>query len=683
MTPSTNPLIDRPELPHGAYPFDQIEIEHYLPAVEHELAQARAEIARIGDQPEAPNFVNTIEALECSDDGLEWVTSCFYSMKGAEGPEALHALANDIAPQLAAYSNDVALDEKIFQRVKALYEQRSNLDLSTEQQTVLEKHYKGFARNGALLSEADKQKLRDIDEECSRLSPLFTQNVLKQSNAYEYHVTDEAELAGLPASSLEAAKATATERSKESGWVFTLDMPSYYPLMKYADNASLRKTLWTAFGSRGTGGEFDNTENIRRLAQLRYQRAQLLGYKDHASYTLEERMAGSPEQVDTFYTRLLEVVAPAAQKDLEEVRKFKQDATGSDELNPWDFSYWAEKLKQQRFDFDEELLRPFFKLENVIEGVFEHAHRMFNLAFKENSELPKYHEDVTIYEITDVDSGDFIGLFYTDFFPRANKQTGAWMSPLKSQGLREGRVQRPHVMNVCNFTKPTADKPSLLTLNEVETLFHEFGHALHGLLTECRYRSVSGTNVYWDFVELPSQIMENWLYEKESLNLFAHHYETGEVIPESYIEKIRAGSCFMSGSVALRQISLGKLDMSYHVGDPSSISDIHTHELEATQGTRLFDPIKGTAISPSFLHIFAGGYSAGYYSYKWAEVLDADAFEFFQEQGIFDKAVAQSFRDHILSRGGAENPMILYKRFRGREPDPDALLRRDGLLQKA
>ena len=676
----SNPFLESAALLHGAYPFDRIATEHYLPAIEVQLKSAQAEIDRICSQEKPADFENTIDALECASDALDWTTSCYYSMKIADGDEEMHDLAKVIQPKLAAYANDVALNEGLFNRVKAIYDQRAHLALTTEQQTVLEKHYKSFVRNGALLEQDKKQQLREIDEALSKLSPVYSENVLKQTNAFNIHVTDESEVAGLPATSLAAARAAATERGHDTGWVFTLDMPSFFPLMKYADNDTLRKKMWMGYGSRCVGGEFDNSDNIREITRLRYERAQLLGYSDHANYVLEERMAGSPEQVHAFFERLLQAVAPAAKDDLEAVKAFKKECTGDDTITPWSFSYWSEKLKQQRYDFDEEQLRPYFKLENVVEGVFEHARRLFDIQFTELTELPVYHPDVTVYEVTDNCSGDFIGLFYTDFFPRPTKQTGAWMSPLKEQGLREGQVQRPHIMNVCNFTKPTADTPSLLSLDEVETLFHEFGHALHGLLSECRYRSVAGTNVHWDFVELPSQIMENWLFEEEGLALFARHYETGETIPPEFIRKIRDAAQFQAAAIAIRQVFLGKLDMSYHCGDPRGIADIATHETTSTEGTRLFDPVAGTATSHSFLHIFSGGYSAGYYSYKWAEVLDADAFELFKQHGIFDPETAKAFRKHILSRGGSENPMDLYKQFRGREPDPDALLRRDGLL---
>ncbi|MFT5123616.1 MAG: peptidyl-dipeptidase Dcp [Verrucomicrobiales bacterium] len=679
MNDTQNPLLTPTTLPHGAYPFDQISDEHYLPAFEHALEVSRSNIEAIRSDAAAPDFENTVVALESADDLLDWVSSGYYDMKITIGTELMHELDQTISPMLAAYRNDLALDEALFARVKVLYDQQDQLDLNTEQHQVLTKLYKFFARNGALLDETGKKRLREIDEALSKLSPQYQQHVLKEMNGYELHVTEEADLAGLPESSLDMAK-TVAEEKKKAGWIFTLQMPSYYPFMQYADNRNLREQIWRAFSGRCVGGENDNSEVIRQMVQLRHERAQLLGYPSHAAYTLEERMAGTPQTVYAFYDRLIEVVRPAAEKDFAAVRALKAELSGNADFQPWDFSYYSEKLKQRTFDFDTEALRPYFKLENVVEGVFEHARRLYKLEFVETNAVPKYHPEVTTYEVRDRDSGDFIGLFYTDFFPRDTKQNGAWMSPLKEQGLRDGQVQRPHIMNVCNFTKPAAGKPSLLSLDEVLTLFHEFGHALHGLLSDCTYRSIAGTNVYWDFVELPSQIMENWLMEIEALNLFARHYETGEVMPPELIDKLRASARFNAGIINLRQIFLGKLDLSYHDGDPSGIDDIAAHEWAATQGTHLFDLVPGTAVSHSFLHIFAGGYSAGYYSYKWAEVLDADAFEMFKEEGIFNPETAARFREHILSRGGSENPMELYKRFRGREPDPEALLRRDGLI---
>ncbi len=680
MNESQNPLLTPSPLPHGAYPFDRISDPDYLPAFEQALVVSRANIRAIREQEAPPDFDNTVHALESADELLDWVSSGYYDMKITIGSKAMHELDLTIAPMLAEYRNDLALDEGLFARVQAVYDQRDSLDLDPERQQVLSKLYTFFARNGALLDGAGKDRLREIDEAMSRLSPRFQQNVLAEMNRYQLPLTDEADLAGLPETSLGMARATAEEKGQD-GWVFTLQMPSYYPFMQYADNRALREQLWRAFSARCVGGENDNSEVIRELATLRHERARLLGYASHAAYTLEERMAGNPETVYAFYERLLKVVRPAAERDFEAVRSLKAELTGDTDFQPWDFAYYSEKLKQRTFDFDTEALRPYFQLENVVEGVFEHARRLYKLDFIETGEVPKYHPEVTVYEVRDRDTGDFIGLFYTDFFPRETKQSGAWMSPLKEQGLRGGKVQRPHIMNVCNFTKPAAGKPSLLSLDEVLTLFHEFGHALHGLLSDCTYRSVAGTNVYWDFVELPSQIMENWLMEIEALDLFARHYETGAPMPPELVEKLRASARFNAGYQNLRQIFLGRLDFSYHDGDPGGMEDLAAHEWAATQGTYLFDQVPGASVSHAFLHIFAGGYSAGYYSYKWAEVLDADAFELFKEEGIFNPETAARFRGNILSRGGSENPMVLYKRFRGREPDPEALLRRDGLIE--
>ena len=531
-----------------------------------------------------------------------------------------------------------------------------------------------------MLKADEKKELRQIDQELSALSPQFSENVLKATNSFHIHITDKNELEGMPDSALKAASEEAESKGYSSGWVFTLHAPSMVPLLKYCPTQKVREKVWKAYSSRAFDDEFDNSEFVKKIVSLRLKRAQLLGYKSHAEFVMEQRMAERTDKVVSFLERLIEVSKPAAEREFQELKNFAQKVDGVQDLKPWDQAYYSEKLKQSQFQFDEEAFRPYFKLENVIDGMFLHAEKLFNLQFKK-IELPVYHPDVDVYQVSYKDSGDYVGLLYTDFFPRETKRGGAWMGTYRDQGLFEGSVKRPHAVIVCNFTKPTKDKPSLLTIQEVETLFHESGHALHGLLSQCQYRSTGGTNVKWDFVELPSQIFENWVSEKESLSLFAKHYETGEVIPEDLVKKLIEVKNFQAGLFSLRQLNYGTLDMKWHtIESEETISSVPDFEKLATEKTRLIDVIPGTNMSCSFSHIFAGGYSAGYYSYKWAEVLDADAFEAFKESDLFDKKVASSFHDNILTRGGSEPPMDLYKRFRGREPDPDALLRRSGLL---
>jgi len=544
---------------------------------------------------------------------------------------------------------------------------------------LLEKQYKGFARNGANLNDDDKAKLRAIDTKLSKLSLQFGENVLAETNAFELHLTDENDLSGLPESAKEAAHQLAKENNKE-GWIFTLDYPSYIPFMTYADNRALRKKLALAFGSKGFQNNKNNNEKIvLEIVNLRHQRANLLGYKTHAHFVLEERMAETPEKVIEFSNNLLEKAKPAALREFKNLENYAKKLDNIDQLQKWDGAYYSEKLKKELFDLDQEILKPYFKLENVIDGVFEVATRLFDLHFKEVFNVEKYHEDVKTYDVTDKE-GNYVSLFYADFHPRKGKRNGAWMTSYKSQQIKNGVNERPHVSIVCNFTKPTKTKPSLLTFNEVTTLFHEFGHALHGMLANTTYNSLSGTSVSWDFVELPSQVLENWCYEKEALELFAKHYETGEVIPMKYVEKIKESASFHEGMQTLRQLSFGLLDMQWHSQNPSAITSVKDFENNAFSETKLYPDVAENCMSTSFSHIFQGGYSSGYYSYKWAEVLDADAFEFFLEKGIFNKEVASKFKDNVLSKGGTEKPMQLYKRFRGKEPKPDALLKRAGLL---
>ncbi|MAT89742.1 MAG: peptidase M3 [Flavobacteriaceae bacterium] len=662
-------------------PFSQIENKHFLPAIKELISQTHAEINAIVRNEEAPTFQNTVEALEYSGAQLNRVTDIFFNLNSAETNETIQKLAQEISPLLSDFKNDLLLNQALFERVKAVYDHKDQGSLNTEQTMLLEKQYKGFARNGANLSEANKTKLRKIDQDLSKLSLTFGEHVLADTQAYALHLTDEVQLEGLPEGAKEAAAQTAEEKGKD-GWIITLDYPSYIPFMKYAKNRELRKELALAFGARGfQKNDNNNCEIILQIVQLRHQRAELLGFNSHADFVLAERMAKTPEKVTSFLEELLEKAHPAAQQEFDELEAYAKEKDGIDRLEKWDGAYYAEQLKQEKFDLDDEKLKPYFQLEKVIDGVFTVAQKLYGLHFSETNAVDIYHPDVRTYRVSD-DQGKEVALFYADFHPRPGKRNGAWMTSYKPQQQKDGKNDRPHISIVCNFTKPTASKPSLLTFNEVTTLFHEFGHALHGMLANTTYPHLSGTNVYWDFVELPSQILENWCYERETLALFATHYETGEVIPQKYVEKIKESTTFHEGMQTLRQISFGLLDMAWHGQDPSGITDVKSFEEAAFSSTQLYPPTPETCMSTAFSHIFQGGYSAGYYSYKWAEVLDADAFEYFQQEGIFNKEVATKFKDHVLSQGGTKDPMDLYVAFRGKSPNPEALLRRAGLLEK-
>ncbi|RZJ64437.1 MAG: M3 family peptidase [Flavobacterium sp.] len=674
-----NVLTQKFTTKHDTAPFSQIKTDDFLPAFKQGIEVARKEIDEITSNNEAPTFENTIEALSFSGDQLDRVSNIFFNLHSAETNDEIQKIAQEVSPLVSEFGNDVRLNEKLFARVKAVYDQKASLDLNAEQTTLLDKQYKSFSRNGANLSEEKKNQLREIDKELSRLSLEFGENVLNETHAFELHITDEKDLSGLPEGTIEAAKETAKSHDKD-GWIFTLDYPSYVPFLTYADNRELRKKLAIAFGAKGfQNNELDNQQIVLKIAKLRFDRAKLLGYASHANFVLEERMAESPEKVKSFLQELMEKALPAAKKEFADLQAFAKETDGIEQLEKWDGAYYSEKLKQKLFSLDDEKLKPYFKLENVLEGAFTVANKLFGLTFVEIKDIDKYHADVVTYEVKDI-AGNLVSIFYADFFPRKGKRNGAWMTSYKSQYVIGGNNERPHVSIVCNFTKPTETKPSLLTFNEVTTLFHEFGHALHGMLANTTYPNLSGTSVYWDFVELPSQIMENWCYEPEALALFAHHYQTGEVIPTEYIKKIKDSASFQEGMATLRQLSFGLLDMGWHSQDPSGITDLKAFESEQFATTQLYPDVKENAMSTSFSHIFQGGYSSGYYSYKWAEVLDADAFEYFQEQGIFNPDVAKKFQENVLSKGGTEHPMILYKRFRGQEPKPDALLKRAGLL---
>jgi peptidyl-dipeptidase Dcp len=664
---------------HNTAPFSQIQIEDYVPAFNEGIALAKAEIDAIVNNPEAPTFENTVVAMDFAGDILDRLSSIFFNLNSAETNDEMQRIAQEVSPLLSEFGNDITLNAALFAKIKAVYEQKETLNLNPEQTTLLDKKYKSFSRNGANLAEDKKDRLREIDKELSRLSLQFGENVLAETNAFELHLTNETDLAGLPEGTIEAARLLAKEREKE-GWVFTLDYPSYVPFLTYADNRELRKKMAIAFGAKAfQNNEFDNQENVLKIAKLRFERANLLGYKTHAHFVLEERMAESPEKVFSFLNDLLAKAKPAAQKEFAELTAFAKELDGIEQLEKWDGAYYSEKLKQQLFNLDDEKLKPYFQLEKVLDGAFTVAQKLYGLTFTEVFDIDKYHEEVTTYEVRDAEN-NLVSIFYADFFPRKGKRNGAWMTSFKSQSIKNGVNERPHISNVCNFTKPTETKPSLLTFNEVTTLFHEFGHGLHGMLANSTYPSLSGTSVFWDFVELPSQIMENWCYEPEALALFANHYETGEIIPIEYVQKIKESASFQEGLATLRQLSFGLLDMAWHGQDPTNITDLKAFETEQFANTQLYPDVKENAMSTAFSHIFQGGYSSGYYSYKWAEVLDADAFEYFQEKGIFNVEVATKFKENILSKGGTEHPMILYKRFRGQEPKPEALLKRAGLL---
>ena len=674
-----NVLTSKFNTKHDTAPFSKIKNEDYLPAFTEGISLCKAEIDAIANNTDAPTFENTIEAMDYTGDMLDRISNIFFNLNSAETNDEMQKIAQEVSPLLSDFGNDIRLNPALFARVKTVYDSRETLNLSPEQSTLLDKKYKNFSRNGANLPEDKKNKLREIDKELSKLSLQFGENILAETQAFQMHLTNEKDLAGLPEGTIEAARSLAKAENKE-GWVFTLDHPSYVPFMTYADNRELRKKLAIAFGARGfQNNQFDNQEIVLKITKLRFDRAQLLGYATHAHFVLEERMAESPEKVISFSHNLLEKAKPAAQKEFAELVAFAKKTDGIEVLEKWDGSYYSEELKQQLFNFDDEKLKPYFQLEKVLNGAFTIAQKLYGLTFTEVFDIDKYHQDVMTYEVTD-EKNDLVAIFYADFFPRKGKRNGAWMTSFKSQYVVEGVNERPHISNVCNFTPPTESKPSLLTFNEVTTLFHEFGHGLHGMLANTIYPSLSGTSVYWDFVELPSQVMENWCYEPEALALFATHYQTGELIPMEYVQKIKESASFQEGLATMRQLSFGLLDMGWHGQDPTAITDLKAFETDQFKDTQLYPDVAENAMSTAFSHIFQGGYSSGYYSYKWAEVLDADAFEYFQEKGIFDKEVATKFKENVLSKGGTEHPMILYKRFRGQEPKPDALLKRAGLL---
>ncbi len=674
---NNNPLLQPSTAPNQAPMFDQIKVEHFLPAIETAIEEARSNIEAIKNNDEAANFQNTIVALECASETLGTAAGVFYNQLSAVGGDDLHALSEKIGPINAAFSSDVSLDPDLFARVKDVFDAKDTLGLNTEEMTLLEDTYKGFVRSGALLDEDQKARLREISQTMSVLGPAFMQNVSKSAESFEMLISDETELSGLP-DSIKAAAAHAAEEKGRKGWLFNLDYPSFGPFMQFADNRERREEIWRAFADRGFGGEYDNCENILKIVALKNERAKLLGFKNHADFVLSERMAQSAENVMSFLTKLKDAYKPGAEKELAELRAFAKELDGQDDIKPWDIGYYSEKLKQKLFDFSSEDFRPYLPLDHVLKGCFEHFTKLFGLRFEANGDYPVWHKDVKSFDLFDQASGDFVGTLYADFHPRTGKKPGAWKTSYRNQGLFHGKIERPVIAIVCNFTKPTPDQPSLLTHGEVTTLFHEMGHAIHALLSDVTYSSHAGTSVKWDFVELPSQLQENWCYEKETLDLFASHYETGEKIPAELIDKLRAAKNFMGGWAGLRQVSFGLLDMAWYSTDPSTVSDPAAFEDKVMKDVSLFPRYAGP-MSSSFNHIFAGGYSAGYYSYKWAEVLDADAFEAFLENGLYDRKTADLYKNEVLSQGGSQPPQVLYRNFRGRDADPDALLRREGL----
>jgi len=650
------------QTPYNAAPFSRFTTTDYLPAIEKAIAESLAQIDSLAQNPEPATFKNTIEALAYTGLELDRLTAMFFNLNSAETNDALQAEAQRISPLLTEYSNDIRLNEALFQRVKAIYNQREQLSLTAEQQTLLKKTYKSFTRNGANLSLNDKGRLREIDKQLATLKLKFSKNVLVETQHYQWVITDKNTLSGLPDFVLEMLAQEAKKRNVQ-GWVITLDLPVYTAVMKYADNRDLRQKLFIDYHSRCAGeSAYNNEDNVLRIAQLRQTRASLLGYPNYATFALEERMAETPEKVIAFLNEQLAKDKPQAIKELEELKTF----SGLTDFQQWDFAYYAEKLKQERYQIDDSLLKPYLALDKAVEGMFAVAHKLYGLHFTLTDEVEKYHPEVQTYKVTD-ENGDYLALFYTDFFPRAGKRNGAWMTSYKEQYRDEqGNDSRPHISIVCNFTRPTDTAPSLLTFNELTTLFHEFGHALHGMLSKVTYPSLSGTNVARDFVELPSQLMENWCYEEETLRLFATHYQTGEPLPIEWVKKVKAVEDFMKGILNVRQLNFGFLDMEWHTYPHlERLEDVRTFEQTVTKATQLYPPIDEMCISPAFSHIFSGGYAAGYYSYKWSEALEEDALEIFKEAGFFNKTVATRFRKEILERGSSEKESILYKRFRG------------------
>jgi peptidyl-dipeptidase Dcp len=674
-----NPLLEVYKTPHQTIPFNEIKTEHYFPAFEEAMKQHTIEVDAIVNNPEAPTFKNTIEALEHTGKLLTKVSSPFYNMLSSETSDELQEIAEKISPILTEHSNSISLNEKLFERVKVVYNQKDKLKLTKEQQMLLKNTYDGFADNGANLSEADKEKYREVSKDLNMLSLQYGQNVLKETNKYSLLITDKNLLKGLPVDVMDMLAANAKKADKE-GWMLNLKTTTYVPFMKYAENRDLRRELYVAYATRCMiGGEYDNRENIRKIANDRLKIANLLGHKSYADYVLKHRMAEDKKQVYDLLDKLLNAYKPTAAKEYESVQAYADQHGAYFKLQPWDWSFYSEKLKDEKYAINDEILKPYFELEHVKKGVFGLATRLYGIRFTKNAKIPVYHKEVEAYDVTD-ENGKFLAVLYTDFHPRDGKRAGAWMNDFKPQWMEGNTDSRPHITIVMNFTRPTSTKPALLTFDELTTFLHEFGHSLHGMLTKCTYESLSGTAVYRDFVELPSQVMENWGSEKEFLDGFAVNYLNGEKIPVELIQKIKASENFNAAYFCLRQLSFGYLDMAWHTIETPFEGNVTGYEKQAMVSTQILPDFAEGAMSPNFSHIFSGGYAAGYYSYKWAEVLDADAFSVFAKKGIFDKKTAESFRKNILEKGGTEQPMELYKRFRGQEPTIDALLKRNGII---
>ncbi len=678
-----NPFLETYNTPFQVPPFDQIKNDHFMPGLEKAIEQARAQIDQIVNNPESPSFTNTIVAMEESGELMEKVTSVLFNLNSAETSDELQAVARDASPMLSEFDNEIKTNEKLWSRIKAVYQNKASFNLDGEQEMLLDKTYKSFIRSGADLLGDQKERYKEISIELSKLSLQFGENLLAETNGFVMYVSDEKDLKGLPKDVISRAAKTARDKGEEGKWAFTLQAPSYMPFMEYGDNRELREKLYKAFMSKALkGDERDNQEIIKKLAKLRAEKANILGFNTYAEYVLEERMAEKPTKVEAFLTDLLDRALPKAKEEVEELKGFMKELGVTHELQRWDWAYYSEKLRKKKYDIDDELTKPYFKLENVISGVFQTAEKLFEISFKRNTDIPVYHSDVEAYEVLD-DKGEVKAVFFADFFPRDGKRGGAWMTSYRDQRVTEsGEKVIPLVSIVCNFTPSSEDTPSLLQFDEVNTLFHEFGHALHGMLADTKYASLSGTHVYWDFVELPSQIMENWCYEKECLDLFAKHHERGELIPAEYVERLKKSAIYHEAYATVRQVSFSMLDMNWHnitFDQAGTIDDVKAVEKAAFGSTNLFPEVPNTNMSVQFGHIFGGGYAAGYYSYKWAEVLDADAYSVFQKNGVFDKKTADAFKASVLSQGGTKHPMELYKQFRGQEPTTDALLERSGL----
>ncbi|MFK7953536.1 MAG: M3 family metallopeptidase [Ekhidna sp.] len=679
----SNPLLSKFDTPYEMPPFSEIKEEHYIIAIEQALEEAKSEIEAIIKNEDAPSFFNVIEAMENAGERLQRNTTILFNLNSAETNKEIQKITQELSPKLSAFSSEVKQNLELFAKVKTVYEQKDDLNLNSEQLKLLRHSYLDFVRRGVELEGTKKERFKEISIELSKQSLKYGENVLAETNAFELIVENEDDLSGLPADVKNRAELAAAQKGLANKWLFTLQAPSYIPFMEHADNRALREQMYHAYMSKCVkGNEHDNQDLVLDIVRLKSELAELLDYSTFAHYILEERMAEKPEVVIDFLNDLLDKSLPKAKEEVEEIKAFMEERGANHDLQRWDWSYYSEKLRKEKYQLDDEIVKPYFKLENAIEGVFLTAEKLFGITFLKNNDIPTYHADVMAYDVLN-DKKEVIAVFLADFFPREGKRSGAWMTSFRDQKKVDSQRVIPQVSIVCNFTPSSEDSPSLLTFNEVQTLFHEFGHALHGMLADTTYQSLSGTSVYWDFVELPSQILENWCYEKECLDLFAKHHETGETIPNDIIDKIRKSSTYHEAYATVRQISFGLLDMKWHSmtsQDANDISSVIDFENEAFAPTELFPSVSNTNMSVQFSHIFAGGYAAGYYSYKWAEVLDADAFSLFLEKGIFDKETASSFKENVLSKGGTEHPMTLYKKFRGQEPKPEALLKRAGLI---